>query len=664
MSLETLHPYFLGPYGENADLFEDLLTDFVRDHVYWRRNFHPESSPPIPTSAPYRDDFIDFVARMRRELFSLSADLKRSVPWFSPRYVGHMASDLLLPGLIANLVTTLYNPNNVSEEAAPVTVDKEIEVGFQLAEMFGFETDAGGDVRAWGHLTSGGTVANYEGLRNLSAVRYYPLALADAVGALDLGLGDPGPLDHPLPEYSDWELFNLSLEEVFELRRAYLDAARQSGPDVFRALHHAVDRNRLETKGTVQFFRDHSDLAPPAVLVPRTAHYSWPKAMKVLELGTANLVRVEVDGDMRMETADLRRQLDRLADRRKPVLAAVGILGTTEFGTVDPIADLVEERERRRENGMFVPIHVDAAWGGYLTSMFRRPDGELVDRSELRDGFEYFPSETVYRSFAALSEVDSITVDPHKLGYIPYPAGAYVARDARMINFIGERAPYAFSGEDDEQTDLRERLRNLGQYILEGSKPGSAAASVHVTHRVLPLHTDAFGELLKETVRASEYFFDRVEDLARRLEDRVRLEVPFEPDCNVVCLAVNPAENSSAPQMNEFVGALYDNLRIDLDEPIQSHTYFASSTALEVREMSPAQLEVLTEDLGLDPETLETGSTPPGGRAEHILLLRNTLMNPWLRFEEEGRNYIDGYLETLEERIRDELRGLSAGDSP
>src|SRR5690606_24974023 len=33
---------FLGPKGENADAFERLLLDAFRDHVFWRRNFHPE----------------------------------------------------------------------------------------------------------------------------------------------------------------------------------------------------------------------------------------------------------------------------------------------------------------------------------------------------------------------------------------------------------------------------------------------------------------------------------------------------------------------------------------------------------------------------------------------------------------------------------------------
>ncbi|MFB6263870.1 MAG: aspartate aminotransferase family protein [Bradymonadaceae bacterium] len=656
MSLDEFHPYFLGPYGENADVLEDLLTDFVRDHVYWRRNFHPESRPPIPASAQNRDDYANFVARTRQELFSLSADLKKSVPWYSPRYVGHMASDLLLPGLIANLITTLYNPNNVTEEAAPVTVDKEIEVGFQLAEMFGFPTDPGESPCAWGHLTSGGTVANYEGLRNLSAVMFYPLALARAVDQLDEDLPVDAPTDRPLTAHSDWELTNLPIETVVDLRRRYLRAAAARGEDVARRLEAAIDRERIETKGTVEFFRDHPDLEPPVVLAPSTAHYSWPKAMKVLELGSANLVQVGVDADMRIRPDALAERLDELAQARRPVLAVVAVMGTTEFGTVDPLGEIVEERERRREEGLYFPIHADAAWGGYLTSIFRAPDGSLVDRSTLRDDFRHFPSWTVYNAFDALSEVDSVTVDPHKLGYIPYPAGAYVARSDGLLQFVSEGASYVFgdSGELESQP-LRDQLKKLGQFILEGSKPGAAAASVHVSHRVLPLHNEAFGQLLKETVRATEYFYDRVEALDRALGDRVTIEIPFEPDTNVLCVAVSPEEITTAARQNEFVESVYEEMRIDPTRPIQTKSFFTSSTALHASKMSDRHIDTLTRDLGLDPETLCEFPDDPRREADHLLLLRNTLMNPWLRFEEEGKNYIDRYLEFLRDRILERL---------
>lgn len=655
MSLDDLHPYFVGSYAENADVLEELVLEFLRDHVYWRRNFHPESRPPIPTSARYRDDFVDVLARTRRELLSLSADLKKSVPWFSPRYIGHMASDLLIPGLVAHLVTTLYNPNNVAEEAAPATLDKEIEVGFQLAEMFGFEVDPEDTQAGWGHLTSGGTVANYEGVRNLFALKFYPLAAAETVEALDVEFGELAALGQPIGEASTWELVNLTVGETVDLRHELLRNAHERGEGFFREFRDELEARRIESRGMVAFFRDRPDLQLPVVLAPQTAHYSWPKAMKVLQLGREQLVEVEVDDNMRMEPGHLRERLAEMHRERRPVLAIVGILGTTEFGTVDPIETIVEARDEWRDEGLEAPIHVDAAWGGYLASMFRRADGGFVGQDRLRANFRYFPGDTVYGAFSALSEVDSITVDPHKLGYVPYPAGAYVAKNAGMIDFVAERAPYAFPemGEGGGPT-LREKLRNLGQYILEGSKPGAAAASVYVSHNVLPLHTEAFGSILKETVRASEYFFDQIDELADRLSSEVLIEIPFEPDCNVVCVAVNPVDNDSAAKMNAFVQGLYDEMRVDASKPVQNRPFFVSSTALGAAEMSDKHIEKLTAELGLDPETLV--DAPASERhADHLLLLRNTLMNPWLMFEEEGKNYVDRYLEHLESLIEEHL---------
>lgn len=654
MSLDDLHPLFLGAYAENADLLEDLLVDFLRDHVYWRRNFHPEDRPPIPTSAQYRDDYVDFIATMKQELYSLSADLKQSVPWFSPRYVGHMASDLLLPGLIARLITTLYNPNNVAEEAAPATLDKEIEVGFQLAEMFGFPTDEDERPCAWGHLTSGGTIANYEGLRNIRALRHYPLALEAAAERTGLKPGAIGPLDAPLTEHSDWELFQLSIAEIVELREVCLARLRKRSRQDFQEFTEAVADERLESRGAVDFYRAHPELETPIVLAPTTAHYCWDKAMKVLGLGTDQLVYVDVDANMRMEMEHLREIVDTCADEHQPILATIGVLGSTEFGTVDPIGDLMEMRREYADRGCYFSVHIDAAWGGYLASVFRDPDGELIDRRRLQKEFHYFPSRTVYDAFAALEEADSITVDPHKLGYVPYPAGAYVARHAGMIDFITQEAAYVFDVEN-ESADLRDDLHKLGQYILEGSKPGSAAASAHVTHETLPLHTEGFGRILKETVRACEYFFDRIDEVAERLADDVVVTIPFEPDSNLVCLAINPVDNDSLAQMNAFTREIFDALRVDTSIPIQDRAFIASYTSIFPSELTDVRIESLLDELGLDPDTLREVPDDPELESDHVFMIRNTLMNPWLRYEDEGRNYIDRYLDFLEETIRERL---------
>jgi glutamate/tyrosine decarboxylase-like PLP-dependent enzyme len=44
--------------------------------------------------------------------------------------------------------------------------------------------------------------------------------------------------------------------------------------------------------------------------------------------------------------------------------------------------------------------------------------------------------------FKALKDADSITIDPHKSGYIPYPAGGLCYKDGRMRFLLTWAAPY------------------------------------------------------------------------------------------------------------------------------------------------------------------------------------------------------------------------------
>jgi glutamate/tyrosine decarboxylase-like PLP-dependent enzyme len=563
------NPLFLGPQAENLGLFEDLLLEFVRDHAYWRKNFHPEDGAAISPSAQMQPEYLELVARMRSELQVLSAQLKRAVPFFSPRYVGHMNADLLLPGVIAKVLTTLYNPNNVSEEAAPVTLEKELEVGEQLARMFGYAVDEGAEPCAWGHLTSGGTVANYEALWNFRSLRFHALALAEAAAEFGFDPDPIGPQGKALSAYSKWELVNLCLDATIDMRQRFVQVMREeASSEQIAAFSRAVRSRRIESMGMAGFFQAHSDLEPPRVLVPSSAHYSWEKSMKVLGLGTENLIRIDVDRNMRLDIEHARRELEGCLERCTPVLAAVGVLGTTEFGTLDPIAGLVQVRNEMRGRGLEVGLHVDAAWGGYLASVFRAPDGSLRPREEMTRDFKYFPSEVVYDAFKALPEVDSITVDPHKLGFVPYAAGAFVARNRKVVDFVTQKAAYVFDlGEAQEEVPMREKLRKLGQYILEGSKSGASAAAVHVVHKVLPLHREGFGRLLTGTVRACEYFFDQVQALRGRIQDLATLSVPFEPDSNLICLAINPRGNRQLATMNAFMRELFAEIKVDPSQP-------------------------------------------------------------------------------------------------
>ena len=264
----------------------------------------------------------------------MTAQLKRSVPFFHPRYLGHMVSDLLMPGLIAQLVTTLYNPNNIVEEVAPVTVQLELEVGRQLCRMVGYPVDPTQKPCALGHLASGGTVANDEGLWLARAVKLYPLAAKDACRRLSLW---PVPA---LEQADDFELLNWTTAQVLALAGTLEAHARAA------ELLTEIAECRVETVGLARFFATHPLVAELVVLAPATAHYSWQKAMKLLGLGRAQLLEVPTV-QSRMDTKALKAMLEARAAQRLPVLAVVGVYGTTEFGTLDPLHEIAALRGDR-----------------------------------------------------------------------------------------------------------------------------------------------------------------------------------------------------------------------------------------------------------------------------------------------------------------------------
>jgi glutamate/tyrosine decarboxylase-like PLP-dependent enzyme len=634
MSDPALHPCFLGPYGENDAMLERLLVEFLRDHVFWRRNFHPEDPPAIPTHAAQQPAFQAFEARLRRELHALSAALKRSVPFHSPRYLGHMVSDLLLPGLAAQCLTLPYNPNNVSEDAAPVTVEMEIKVGLQLARMFGYVDDPEQAGCAFGHLTSGGTVANYQALRLALALKAFPVALR--------AIAPPGL---PVPE-DDWHAFNLTPSEGIELLvawRGWLDAQLAPARAAWTA---RLQSRRIESTGLHRFFVEHPSLRPPIVLAPATAHYSWSKGMKLLGLGRDQLQRVAEKG-MRLDPDDLERRLRSARAERQPVLMTVAVLGTTEFGTVDPVDAVVAARDRHGADGFGFSVHVDAAWGGYLATLFREADGSFRPLEAVRDGFRRFPSPAVHAAFAALARTDSITVDPHKLGYIPYGAGAFVCRDHRPVALLAEDADYVFAGADSEQYFAR--YRRLGRYILEGSKPGAAAAAVYVTHRVMPLDHANFGRLSRQSILAADAFNERALAFAAEMRGAFNVCVPFDADSNLVCLALNPSGNRDVARMNAFVHSLHDALRLDPSRPLQSSEFFGSMTTLRPSLLGGDEATRLLQTLDLDPATLD----PDDAAADRLVILRHTLMNPYLLDEENGISYIDRYFDYLGRLLQD-----------
>jgi len=176
---------------------------------------------------------------------------------------------------------------------------------------------------------------------------------------------------------------------------------------------------------------------------------------------------------------------------------------------------------------------------------------------------------------------------------------------------------------------------------------------VWVTHRVLPLQNGHFGRLCAETIVNAEYFFDHIEELRRMLAGIARVVVPFEPDTNLVCLAMNPEGNRSLGRMNRFGRAIYARMSVGMDVDTRSRQFFGSRTLVHRSALDRKVAERLVRELDLDPDTFVTAPDESGEQADSIFLLRHTLMNPWLAGRDQGMNYLDRYCRYLDGMVRE-----------
>jgi Pyridoxal-dependent decarboxylase conserved domain len=205
---------------------------------------------------------------------------------------------------------------------------------------------------------------------------------------------------------------------------------------------------------------------------------------------------IPVDLNARMNLDQLRYTLEMCIEKKIPIMNVVAILGTTEESAVDPLAEIITIRDQYRAKGIEFAIHCDAAWGGYYKTMLISADEsdpycfKNIDQAAMA----MLPmSEYVTNQYKVLQFSDSITVDPHKSGYVPYPAGGLCYRNSAMRNLVSFTAPVVYHGGVDP---------TVGVYGVEGSKPGAAAAAVYLSHKVIRPNISGYGKI------SSECFFN------------------------------------------------------------------------------------------------------------------------------------------------------------
>ncbi len=169
------------------------------------------------------------------------------------------------------------------------------------------------------------------------------------------------------------------------------------------------------------------------VVASASCHASIDKAAALLGL---KLVKAPVTEEGEVDVDAVRRLIN------DDTAAIVSIAGTTDLGVIDPIPELSE-----LALSYDIHLHVDAAFGGLVIPFLKELGYKVPD-------FDF-----------KLQGVASITVDPHKMGMVPIPAGGILFRDEESLKPLSFNLPYLSGGP-------------ALQYTITGTRPGASAIAV------------------------------------------------------------------------------------------------------------------------------------------------------------------------------------------
>ena len=309
---------------------------------------------------------------------------------------------------------------------------------------------------------------------------------------------------------------------------------------------------------------DHYGYRQALFIVSRRGHYSIGKAGSVLGIGDRGVIRIPVQPCIhKMDLHKLHRVVAKIRaeDRRvgKPskFVALIGIAGTTETGNIDDLDSLSAIAQQLGSH-----FHVDAAWGGGALLM----DGA---RAMMR----------------GIEKADTVTMDAHKLLYVPNSLGICVFRNADDSRFLYHTSNYI----------IRKGSVDQGRFTLEGSRPFSCLkpwASIKILGRT-----------------GYRFLFDHARDLQNTFAGFIERDPLFElmnkPELFIINYRFIPRELRSLmetwmenPRENAgritAINKLVNHLNIELHKTIRDRDMsFVSRTHLESTKYAPRKIVVL-----------------------------------------------------------------------
>ncbi|MDD5506898.1 MAG: pyridoxal-dependent decarboxylase [Bacteroidales bacterium] len=226
-------------------------------------------------------------------------------------------------------------------------------------------------------------------------------------------------------------------------------------------------------------------------------HSSLEKAVKIAGLGKKNLIRVEVDQQLRMRPEDLEQAIENDLKNRKAPLAVVATLGTTSSTAVDPLEPIA--RICRKYD---IWLHIDAALAGTALVL---PEYRWMIRG--------------------IENADSFVFNPHKWMFTNFDCSAYFVKDREALIRTFEILP--------------EYLKTKSRGMVNDYRDWGIALGRRFRALKLWFVIRNFGvQGIQDRVRLHI-------TLARKLADEIRKQSDFElmnePQLNSVCFRYRPA---------------------------------------------------------------------------------------------------------------------------
>ena len=238
-----------------------------------------------------------------------------------------------------------------------------------------------------------------------------------------------------------------------------------------------TEANLMAIRAARNHARKYKGIVDGEIIVPESAHFSFKKAADMLNL---KIVEADLDDNYKIDVESVK---DLISDK---TVAIVAIAGTTELGLIDPIEEI---SKIAYENNIY--FHVDAAFGGFSIPFLRDMGYDLPV-------FDF-----------SLDGVCSLTIDPHKMGLAPIPAGGILFRKEEYLDVMAVDSPY---------------LTVKTQSTIVGTRSGAASAATYAVMKYFG--KEGYSKLIKESMDNAKFLKENLE--------KIGYDVICEPELNLV----------------------------------------------------------------------------------------------------------------------------------